>query len=296
MVIFPVSTVIFEYTNRFCPKDKSRFQKDILILICKIKNALYGDIFFFPERFALNEDEKKQLDLLTERYMKNEPISKIINKKAFWMHDFFVNEDVLDPRPETELIIEAALEIFNFEEHLKILDIGTGSGCILLSLLTEFRNSSGIGIDISKKAIEVAEINRKNQENDRAAFLAEGFEEYFSKHFEKFDLVVTNPPYIKTADIEKLDENVKNFDPISALDGGEDGLKFYGDLAPLVKKILNPNGFFITEIGYGQAKDVVKILEENHFFMENLLNDLSGIERVIVARNICLNENDSDRN
>ena len=255
-------------------------------MISEIKKIPYDNLFFSTKNFSITEDEKKKLDKFWERYQKNEPLSKIIQKKSFWNHDFFVNHDVLDPRPETELIIEAALSIFSSEKFLKILDIGTGSGCILLSLLEEFKNSSGIGIDISEKAISVAEKNKNNLKIDRAKFITENFEKYFWNHHEKFDLIVSNPPYIKTKDIETLDENVKNFDPLIALDGGEDGLQFYKTLASSVKSILTDNGVFIMEVGYNQAKDVVKILEVSNFFVENLLKDLAGIERVVISKNI----------
>lgn len=286
MPYFFLEEIISEFLKNVSGYKKNRCRKDLLRMISEIKKIPYDNLFFSTKNFSITEDEKKKLDKFWERYQKNEPLSKIIQKKSFWNHDFFVNHDVLDPRPETELIIEAALSIFSSEKFLKILDIGTGSGCILLSLLEEFKNSSGIGIDISEKAISVAEKNKNNLKIDRAKFITENFEKYFWNHHEKFDLIVSNPPYIKTKDIETLDENVKNFDPLIALDGGEDGLRFYRSLAYSVKPMLNDHGAFIIEIGYGQAKDVVKILEDNNFFVENLLKDWAGIERVIVSKNI----------
>ena len=286
MPYFFLEEIISEFLKNVSGYKKNRCRKDLLRMISEIKKIPYDNLFFSTKNFSITEDEKKKLDKFWERYQKNEPISKIIQKKSFWNHDFFVNHDVLDPRPETELIIEAALSIFPSEKSIKILDIGTGSGCILLSLIEEFKNSSGVGIDISEKAISVAEKNKNNLKINRAKFITQDFEGYLSNHHEKFDLIVSNPPYIKTKDIEKLDENVKNFDPLIALDGGEDGLRFYRSLAYSVKPMLNDHGAFIIEIGYGQAKDVVKILEDNNFFVENLLKDWAGIERVIVSKNI----------
>ena len=281
-----VQKIISEYEQE-ASKKNPRLRRDILLMISKIKNISFDSLLLFPEKFSLNDLEEKKLRQFIARYQKNEPVSKIINRKSFWSHDFFVNENVLDPRPETELIIETALIKFHIDEKIKILDIGTGSGCILLSLLAEFKNAIGIGIDASEKAIEVAEINKKSIGIDRAKFLAESCEQYFSNHLEKFDLIVSNPPYIKTSDIETLDENVKNFDPHTALDGGEDGLRYYREFSSIARNMLNENGIFLLEIGYGQQKDVVKILEENDFFVEDLRNDLAGICRVISARKNC---------
>ena len=282
-----VPKIVSEYEQGVSTKNPL-FRRDILLMISTIKNVSFDSLLLFPENFSLNESEKIKLDQFVARYKKNEPVSKIINRKSFWAHDFFVNENVLDPRPETELIIETALIKFRADKKIKILDIGTGSGCILLSLLFEFKNAVGIGIDVSEKAIEVAEKNKENIGDNRAEFLVESCSEFFEKHRdEKFDLIVSNPPYIKTGDIETLDENVKNFDPIVALNGGEDGLLCYREFSPIARNMLNENGIFILEIGYGQQKDVVKILEENNFFVEDLRNDLAGICRVIAARKIC---------
>ena len=200
----------------------------------------------------------------------------------------------MDPRPETELIIEEVIAQFNnINESFNFLDIGAGSGCILLSILSELKKSNGIGIDISKSAIDVAEKNKNKLKIKNATFLNISWNEIFSFLERKeinIDVIVSNPPYIRTADIDFLDENVKNFDPHIALDGGEDGLSAYKEICYVAKNILRKNQkrteekYIFLEVGYDQAEYVKKILEENEFFNIAFSKDLSGINRVVIAR------------
>ena len=158
---------------------------------------------------------------LITRRANREPLAYILKKKEFWSKDFFVNRNILIPRPETELLCESIIKIFK-NKSLHILDMGTGSGCIILSILSEIRKAKGIGIDISRNAIKVAKKNsNKLSLNNRVKFFNKSFEDIYNY---KFDVIVSNPPYIKTSDIKNLSDDVKRFEPKIALDGGKDGL------------------------------------------------------------------------
>jgi release factor glutamine methyltransferase len=251
-------------------------------MVAKIKGLSREEVTFNLENVHLDKAEETLFFDMLNRYKKNEPLSKILNEKSFWNHDFFVNSNVLDPRPETELIIETILSRFQRLSVLNFLDIGTGSGCILLSLLCEYKNSRGVGIDISADAIEVARYNQKKIGIITVNFSATDWSEFENE--EQFDVVVSNPPYVSTGDIPQLDENVRNYDPPIALDGGHAGLDAYTSITPLLKKWLRPHGLVFFEIGYGQTTDVVRILQSNGFQVDEIRKDLSGIDRIIAAQ------------
>ena len=275
-------------------KDITSYNRDIQRIIAYIKNTPYENVIFSPEKIELSDDEVHSFYEFLSRYKKHEPISKIIGQKKFWTHTFFVDSSVLDPRPETELIIEEVIAQFNnINESFNFLDIGAGSGCILLSILSELKKSNGIGIDISKNAIDVAEKNKDKLKIENATFLNISWNEIFSFLERKeinIDVIVSNPPYIRTADIDFLDDSVKNFDPHIALDGGKDGLSAYKEICYVAKNILRKNQkrteekYIFLEVGYDQAEYVKNILEENEFFNIAFSRDLSGINRVVIAR------------
>ena len=214
-----------------------------------------------------------------QKRINREPIAKIINNKSFWKNDFYVNNFVLDPRPETELIIEEALNIYrNKNLKLKILDIGTGSGCIAISLAKEFKNASITAIDISKEALEVAEKNLKihNCYNQIQLKLID-----FKNLNSKFDLIVSNPPYLTNDQFNNTDPEVKNFEPKLALVGGDDGLKFYREYSNDLKNLMNKSAYFICEIGINQRHDCEQIFENSGLYLNKIVNDLQGIERIL---------------
>jgi release factor glutamine methyltransferase len=251
-------------------------------MIAKIKGLSREEVTFNLESVHLSNAEETLLSSMLNRYKKNEPLSKILNEKSFWNHNFFVNADVLDPRPETELIIEMILSRFQRQSILNFLDIGTGSGCILLSLLSEYENSRGVGVDVSANAIEIARYNQEKIKIATANFFVANWKEFESK--EQFDVIASNPPYISSGDILQLDENVRNYDPLLALDGGPAGLDAYISITPLLKKWLKPYGLVFFEIGYGQATDVVQILQSNGFQIDEIRKDLNNIDRIIAAQ------------
>jgi len=218
---------------------------------------------------------------LINRRAKREPLAYILRNKEFWSKDFLVNRNTLIPRPETELLCENIIKIFR-KKNLYMLDMGTGSGCIILSILTELKKAKGVGVDISKKAIEVAKKNSKKLNlNKKVKFFNKSLENI---HGYKFDLIVSNPPYIKTSDIKNLSEDVKRFEPKIALDGGKDGLDVIKKVIYKSKTILKKLGWLALEIGFGQQHKVSQILKKQNFKEELLVKDYKNNVRCILAR------------
>jgi len=216
---------------------------------------------------------------LLQKRINRQPIAKIINNKSFWKNDFYVNNFVLDPRPETELIIEEALSIYkNKNLKLKILDIGTGSGCIAISLAKEFKNAFITAIDISKEALEVAEKNLKihNCNNNVQLKMVD-----FKNINTKFDLIVSNPPYLTNNQFHNADPEVKNFEPKLALIGGDDGLKFYREYSNNLQNLMHKYSNFVCEIGINQREDCEEIFKNSGLYINKIVKDLQGIERIL---------------
>jgi release factor glutamine methyltransferase len=217
--------------------------------------------------------------LIARRSLK-EPIAHILNKKEFWSKDFFVDKNTLIPRPETELMVEKIVSIFQKKE-IQILDIGTGTGCILLSILSELKNSKGVGVDISKKAIQIAIKNSiKHELANKTKFLRKCFTKIYEQ---KFDLIVSNPPYIKKKDIKNLEDDVKKFEPKLALDGGNDGLDVIKKVIYKSSSILKIKGMLALEIGNEQYKQVSKILREKKFKTRFLVKDYKDNIRCVLS-------------
>ena len=239
------------------------------------------------EKLITNSDQSvsekviNNFNKLILRRTKKEPIAYILNKREFWSKDFFVNQNTLIPRPETELLCEQLIKIFK-GKSINFLDIGTGTGCILLTILSEISEAKGIGLDISKKAIDVARRNSKNLNlTSRAKFFTRSLEEIYGY---KFDLVVSNPPYIKSIDLKNLQEDVRKFEPKIALDGGKEGLDVIKKVIYKSKTILKKLGLLALEIGHGQHYKVSQILKKQGFKEELLIRDYRNNVRCIVAR------------
>ena len=216
---------------------------------------------------------------IESRRLNGEPISKIFKKRDFYNSTFLISNDVLDPRPETELIVEIANNFINKNEVKNILDLGTGSGCILLSILKENKMINGLGIDLSKDAISIAKQNSKKLNLEtQSNFLISN---WMSSLNYKYDLVVSNPPYIASEDIKKLSKSVKIYDPILSLDGGDDGLNSYRLIASDLKRVVSKNALIIIEIGYNQSLQVIEIFKKNNFKLMKKYNDINGLDRVL---------------
>ena len=255
---------------------------DARILLQHAANITVETIYLKPE-LEINEEIAKLYFSLIDRRANNEPVAKIIGKKAFWENDFIVNQHTLDPRPDSEVIISAALELFpNKNANLKFLDLGTGSGCLILSLLQEYKNSSGIGSDISSEALKITQQNIKNLSfEDRIILIQQNWADSIIKNF---DLIISNPPYIPSGDIDSLSKDVRLYDPLLALDGGLDGLDPYRYLAKQIFNILKKDAYAILEFGYGQGLYIKEIFENAGYIVHKILIDLAGIERVIIVR------------
>ena len=221
---------------------------------------------------------------LIHRRSSHEPVAYILNKKEFWSKFFNVTKDTLIPRPETELMVDQLIKKYKNKKNISILDIGTGSGCIIISLLSELNNSFGVGIDISHRAINIAKKNAINHcIGTKIKFLNISLTKYFNR---KHDLIVSNPPYISTIEFKYLSEDIKKFEPRIALDGGNDGLDLIKKVIYKTKDILKINGTLALEIGNRQFRKVSKILINNNFKIEFRINDYQDNIRCIIAKKL----------
>ena len=228
----------------------------------------------------INEKNILKFRSYLNRRLKNEPIAYILEEKEFWSKKFKVNKDTLIPRPETEILVDKLITIF-MGKKLSILDIGTGSGCIIISLLNSLIKSKGIGIDVCKKAIITA---KKNSNNFNLQNRLKFFNKSFTKMFDqKFDLIVSNPPYIMRKDLKNLSDDIKRYEPRIALDGGNDGLDLIKKVIYKSRQILKIKGTLALEIGNEQIKKVSKILLGNKFRIKNVIKDYKNNVRCVIA-------------
>lgn len=255
------------------------------MMVASVLNLDANDLFFdCPE---LNAEQEKQLAELVEKRIKHYPLCKLLGKKGFYKYDFIVSEDVLSPRPDTEILVEAAINYAKENKAKKILDLGTGSGCIILSVLGDVADLSGVALDASVKALNVAAQNADNLGLANRIKFVHGswFDEDISSSLgTDFDLIVTNPPYIPNKDIENLDEEVKAHDPLLALDGGEDGLKDYRQIAKISYPMLKEGGKIFIEGGIGQEKQIADVFAKEGFGLSTILKDYGGINRCIILK------------
>ena len=229
------------------------------------------------------EIKKRDLDyfgnLIQER-AKSKPIAQIIKKKDFWKYEFIVNNNVLIPRPDTEILIEQALKLVKNKNRLQILDIGIGSGCILMSILKEKKNFIGTGIDISNKSLQISKVNgQKLRINNRLRLFKSNIDNFNTG---KYDLIVSNPPYIKKSNLKCLEKDI-GFEPKQALDGGLDGLLEIRKVINKSSELIKRSGHFIIEIGFDQKNKVKKILRNKGFYIKKTVKDLSNHDRCIIS-------------
>ncbi len=255
--------------------------RDAKLLLAEATGQDQCRLVAFPER-SLNADEMTAYEALLDRRVRREPVSRILGRREFWSLRFAVTADTLDPRPETEILVEALLaRLPGREAELRLLDLGCGSGCILLALLSELGKAEGLGVDSSAAAVEVARSNAAALGlGDRAAFRvgdwAAGLEG-------GWQAIVSNPPYIVESEIEDLAPEVSRFDPRQALSGGPDGLDAYRVLLPQAARLLAPEGLLALEFGIDQGDAVRRLAEAAGFIVRDSVQDLAGRDRCLIA-------------
>ncbi len=253
---------------------------DSEILISKVLDTNRANLILNMDK-NLTIDELSCFNNLIEERLKKKPIAYLIGKKEFWKYQFYVTKDVLIPRPDTELIVEKVLELTKNKKSLNFLDIGVGSGCIILSILKEKKNFYGTGIDISKKSLEICKINSDNLGIFNRLKLFKSDIDNFK--YGKYDLIISNPPYIKKIDLRYLEKDVISYEPKSALNGGLDGLSETKKVINSSTKLIKKNGFLILEIGFNQTERVKEILKKKGFFVKRVFKDLAKNNRCIVS-------------
>lgn len=251
--------------------------------------ALLGFLLQRSSEFLIQHPELEIAENISEKFLQlaaelsgGKPLSRIMNQREFWGLSFLLSEETLDPRPDSETLIEAVLKICpNRETPLHILDLGTGTGCLIISLLKEYKNAKGVAVDQSANALKTAELNgTHNQVSERLSYVESN---WFENVEGKFDLIISNPPYISEKDYQTLAKNVKNYDPKTALIGGEDGFSAYRDIVKLAPQFLKNGGILLLEIGQGQDEMVDFLLQEYNFKDIQSFKDLSGIVRCILG-------------
>ena len=232
----------------------------------------------------LSPTQQEHLAQIIYRRRNHEPLDKIIGSRDFYKNTFIVNDKVLSPRPDSEILVEETIKIAQKTNADTILELGVGSGCLILSILSECPQLLGWGIDKSADALSIAKQNAENLNLDERISLEQG--DYFVPNLpkKKFSIIISNPPYIATEEIETLSPEVKLFDPIMALDGGADGLEHYRQIAAIISDYMQPEGHILLEVGQGQANDVKDIFIGQGFIHQNTICDLSGIKRCIIFK------------
>ena len=252
-------------------KQKKIDSNEVNILICEALGVKFEDLFKIE---SLTSNQVKKIKYYANQRLSGKPIQKIFKRAYFFDFVFYVNNNVLCPRPETELLVEEVLK--NIKPNKSILDLCIGSGCIAITV-SKKSNANVFASDISQKALYVAKKNAKNIGADVKFIKSNMFENIH----QKFDIIVSNPPYISTADCQNLDTEVKNYDPIISLDGGSDGLDFYRIISQRAKYFLNENGKILLEVGQNQAKKVAKLLQND--FIVTIKKDYNHIERIVIG-------------
>ncbi len=272
---------ILKVGEKFLKNSKIRNANlDTELILSKTINKKREEILLNIKKNIKNTDTIKFKNDLARRKQK-EPLAYILGHKHFWRYKFLTNKSVLIPRPDTELLVEEALKCIPHNKSKKILDIGTGSGCIIISLQKERPKCVSTALDISLKAINVAKNNAKlHQLENKINFINIDIDKYKSYNY---DLIISNPPYISDIELSRLDDDIKLHEPKVALSGGSDGLREIKKVIIKSKKLLKINGKLIIEIGYKQKNQSMKILNENGFYVNKVSKDISGIDRCIIS-------------
>ena len=278
-----IKSAVIEGTSVLKNKSIISAQLDTEILMAKALGKSREYIILNHDKVLSIENLKYFKKLVHERATRK-PIAYLLNKKFFWKSEFYVNKNTLIPRPDTEIIIEQILKVTKNKNYLRILDIGIGSGCILLSILKEKKNYYGTGIDISKDSLEISKINAKKLFiEERIKFYKSDVDKFAQG---KYDLIVSNPPYIKKNNLKYLESDVLKFEPKIALDGGLDGLSVIRKVIKKSSELLKKNGKFILEIGFDQKSKVIKLLKNKGFYINSTIKDFAKNDRCIVSTKI----------
>lgn len=275
-----IKDILLKYKKILKNENFDTYSLDVEVLLMKSTGFTKTELYLNVD-YELTDAEFFEFDNFFNKRLKKEPIAYIIGVCEFMGIDFSLNNHTLIPRPDTEILVEKAIDIINEKNFETVLDIGTGSGAIAISIAKFCPKTKVTALDIAPKALEKAHENALANNLNNICFLESNI--FSSISSSKFDIIISNPPYIKTTEIDKLEENVKNYEPHLALDGGEDGLDFYKIILINAKKYLNDNGYILFEIGHEQADDLKNLLIKNGFKDVNLLKDLSGNDRVILA-------------
>ena len=229
----------------------------------------------------LSQNEQDSFKKLILKRSRGKPLAYLTGIKSFWKHDFKVSEKVLIPRPDTEIIIEQVLKIYKNKDYINFLEVGVGSGCIALSILKEKKSFLGTGIDLSQNCIEICKYNAKKLDiRNRIKLFKSDVDNLI---FRKYDLIISNPPYIKKFDLNKLNREVINYEPKLALDGGLEGLSVIRKVIKKSSELIKTNGKLILEIGHDQKEIVKKMLNQNNFYVNETLKDLAKNDRCIIS-------------
>ena len=256
------------------------YKIDSEILMSRVIKKNRADIILNSKTELSQNDYNLFKNLIVQR-SKQKPIAYLTGKKEFWKYEFSVTKDVLIPRPDTEIIVEKTLRLTKNKNKLKVLEIGIGSGCIVLSILKEKKNFYGTGIDISKKTIEICKINCENLGlSSRVKLFKTDIDNF---RYGKYDLIISNPPYIKKFDLKYLEKEVSFYEPKPALDGGLDGLSELKKVILNSSKLIKRNGKLVLEIAFDQAESVKSILKQNEFYINEIIKDLSKKNRCIIS-------------
>ena len=264
-------------------KDIKSFDLDSEILMCKVIQQDRKYIALNLKK-TLNRDAVRYYKDLIDKRLRKIPVAYLIGKKDFWKFEFKVDHNVLIPRPESELIVEEVLKLSKNKSKLQILEIGVGSGCIILSILKEKKDFYGTGIDISRKCIKMSGENTLNLNlNNRLKLIKSDVDNF---NIGKYDIIISNPPYIKKKDFKYLEKDVIGFEPKLALDGGIDGLSEIRKVVFKSSELIKKNGKLILEFAFDQKKEVKKILIKNGFYINKVLKDLAKNDRCIISTKI----------
>ena len=278
-----IQSAVIEGTSVLKNKSIISAQLDTEILMAQALGKSREYIILNHDK-VLNIDNLEYFKKLVHERATRKPIAYLLKKKFFWKSEFYVNKNTLIPRPDTEIIIEQILKVTKNKNYLRILDIGIGSGCILLSILKERKNYYGTGIDISKDSLEISKINAKKLlVEERIKFYKSDVDKFAQG---KYDLIVSNPPYIKKKNLKYLECDVIKFEPKIALDGGLDGLSVIRKVIKKSSELLKKNGKFILEIGFDQKSKVIKLLKNKGFYVNSTIKDYAKNDRCIVSTKI----------